>query len=130
MTLWKRWRSLVAWDGLLPITVAAVPATIRVVCPRNDGAQIVAVVLVPITAALVRAMIGARQLRKLCEGALPILRQIALAIAIILLLLFEVLISAMTFAQGVVLSDWLTTLCVYVCYVAVMALAFAPHRKS
>jgi hypothetical protein len=121
------WSSFVAWDGILPLIVAAIPSAIKLFFPKNDIARIVAALLIPMAAALLRSIVGAQQIRERCAGTLPRSRQIAPATAIVLLMLFEMCVSIMTFAVGVPASVWLIPLSFYVAYLAAIFVAFIPQ---
>lgn len=125
MQVWLR--HFLTWDGILPLAVSAVPVTVALLLPRNDVAEVSAVLLVPMFAALVRTGIGVRQIRSLCDGRLPAARQLALAAAIVLLLLFEGLVSLLSFADDEPASAWAFPLAFYLGYLAAIALAFAPR---
>ncbi|MBA3482830.1 MAG: hypothetical protein H0T51_13545 [Pirellulales bacterium] len=120
--------SVLAWDGLLPLGVSAIPSAVEVLFPKSDIAEIVTAVVIPIFSALIRSVVGVRQIRTLCEGALPIPRQIALAIAIVLLMLFEAFVAMLTFADDEPPSAWLAPAGFYVFYLATIAIAFVPPK--
>jgi hypothetical protein len=111
----SQWGWFLAWDGILPVAVAAIPHAIAILFPKNDIAEVSAVVLVPIVAALVRTAIGAQQIRNVCGGYLLRTRQIALALGIVLLLLFEGAVTLLTFADDEPLSAWAYPAVFYVC---------------
>ena len=119
-------RMFLTWDGLMPLAVAAVPALAATLLPDNDAAVAVATVLVPIVAALARAAIGARQIRRLCGGHLPLGRQVALPAAIVFLLLFEGAVAIFVFADDEPAAAWIYPLALYVAYMAFAAMAFFP----
>jgi hypothetical protein len=119
-------RIFLTWDGLLPLAVAAVPAAMIALFPRNDLAEMLAVVLIPMAAALVRSVTGARQIRALCQGELPIGRQFALAAAIVFLLLFEGAVTMFVFADDEPASAWVYPAALYAAYLTCAAMAFIP----
>jgi hypothetical protein len=124
----KSWLGrFLAWDGILPMLVAAVPYSVVILFPRNDVAELSGVILVSIVAALVRTGLGAQQIRDLCDGKLPMRRQVALAIAIGLLILFEGMVSLLTFADDEPVSAWAYPIVIFLCYLAAAAVAFAPR---
>jgi hypothetical protein len=123
-------RNFLTWDGLLPLAVAAVPAVMIALFPRNDVAEMLAVVLIPMAAALVRSVMGARQIRRLCHGELPIGRQFAIAAAIVFLLLFEGAVTIFVFADDEPASAWLYPAALYAAYLASAAMAFIPKRAD
>ena len=124
----REWlRTLLIWDGVLPLAVSAVPAAVALLFPKNAIAEVSTFILVPIFAALVRAGVGAQKVRNLCNGELPATRQLALATAIVLLLLFEGMVSALTFADDEPASAWAYPVGFYLCYLAAIAFAFTPR---
>src|SRR5262245_28589525 len=100
-------RMFLTWDGLLPLVVAAVPALVWTLVPDNVAAVAVAAILIPMAAALTRAAIGARQVRRLCGGYLPLGRQVALAAAIVFLLLFEGAVAFFVLADDEPPAAWI-----------------------
>lgn len=83
------WHSSIGWDGILPFTVALLPLIVKHAFPRGHIAEVV-VLIVPLLAALVRTHFGWARLIRLFESNVPWTRQVALAMAIVLLLVFEV----------------------------------------
>jgi hypothetical protein len=82
--------SALAWDGFLPLFVAAIPLLLKWAGPRDDIGQILAVILLPPIAALARSAMIGRQLAAACRGQRPSHRQVLAAAAIVVLLMFEV----------------------------------------
>ena len=115
-----------AWDGMLPMIVGVVPYGVAVLFPRNDVAEVAAVILIPIVAAFVRTGLGAQQIRECCDGKLPARRQVMLGIAIAFLMLFEGVVSLLTFADDEPASAWAYPIVFFLCYLAAAATAFAP----
>ena len=124
---WRRW--FLAWDGLLPLAVSAVPYLIRAIFPKNDIAQVSTVIFVPIAAALLRTVIGSYQVQSVCDGDLPANRQFALGVAIMFLLLYEGTVSILIFADDEPLSAWAYPLVFYLCYLATVAFAFSRPAR-
>ena len=96
----KRWLlSLAGWDGVLPILVAFSPVIVKLVFPAGHIAEVVAVIILPIFAALIRSAVARTQLSAACSGRPAGLgRHLALVGAIVLLLLFEVYSGFLQFA--------------------------------
>jgi hypothetical protein len=139
---WDEWKSrslnrrmgwwfieFVTWDGLLPLAVAACPWAIKTLFPRNDIAGVFAAIFIPMAAALLRSVTGAKQIRRNCAGELPVGRQVALAVAISFLLMFEIGASCLILAGGDPTS-WAYVFCFFACYLVAAALAFIPRRTS
>lgn len=123
----RQWKELIFWDGILPLAVAMIPSAIVWNFPRNDIAEVAAVVLVPIAAALVRTMYGYRQLHDEDPVVLTVGRQIALAAAIIFLMLFEGMAAILTIAKDAPRSAWLCPLALFVCYLIAIGIAFRSN---
>ena len=138
---WEEWNSsslnrrmgrwfveFITWDGVLPLAVAACPWAIKILFPQNDIAEMSAMILIPMAAALLRTATGALQIRRNCEGALPAVRQLALAAAIVLLLVFEIGVSMLTFSDDEPAFVWTIVFCFFGCYLVAAGLAFIPRR--
>jgi hypothetical protein len=121
-----KWPRLLAWDGVLPAAIAVMPSLAKWFAPQNTLAELSVVVLAPVVAALVRAIIGYREL----GAAPPMWRQFLLGLAIALLLLFEGATGLLSFADDAPAQVWLAPALIYACYIACIALAFAPHRTT
>jgi hypothetical protein len=139
--LWREWKSsspnrraskwlveFITWDGLLPLAVAACPWAVRILLPQNDIAEVSAVIFIPMAAALLRTLTGAQQIRRACGGALPAVRQVALATAIVLLLFFESGVGLLTVGKDEPVSAWKYVFCFYACYLVAAAFAFFPRQ--
>lgn len=124
------WRLFLGWDGILPLGVAVFPALVKLLFPRSDLAEVGTFLLVPVGAALVRSVVGANQIRRVCDGALPIMRQLLLAQAIVMLLLFEGMVCALVFAADEPASAWGYAVIPYLAYLATIAFVFVPCRKK
>lgn len=86
----------IAWDGCLPLAVSLIPAVLRM--PGVNGVTIcVLMVFGIVIAALVRAQVAHNRIHEICSGRPTFLRQHALAIAI--LLLFEMLSGILQFER-------------------------------
>jgi hypothetical protein len=138
---WREWKlsspnrraskwllEFITWDGLLPLAVAACPWAVRILLPQNDVAEVSVVLFVPIVAALLRTITGAQQIHSDCGGALPAARQVALAIAIVLLLFFEIGVGLLTVARDEPAAAWKFVFCFYACYLVAAAFAFFPRQ--
>jgi hypothetical protein len=119
---------LLGWDGVLPALVAAGPALAKAFFPRGHIAEIVAAILVPIFAALVRAGVGRQQITHACDGRAPLIRQLTLAAAIVLLLLFEATSGVLTCADDEPAHMWLFPAVFYAGYLALIL--HALRRQS
>lgn len=124
------WRLFLGWDGILPLGVAVIPALVKLLFPRNDLAEVGTFLLVPMGAALVRSVVGAKQIRRVCDGALPLMRQLLLAQAIVMLLLFEGMVCALVFAADEPALAWIYAVIPYLAYLATISFVFVPSRKK
>ncbi|WP_437185673.1 hypothetical protein SH668x_002787 [Planctomicrobium sp. SH668] len=95
---WKQALAILKWDGFLPLITSFSPAIGFLYEPFWGG--VLAAVL-PFVNALIRAHIADRQIRKLCNGKCPILRQLTIGVAIIFLLLLEIGCSIVIFGKEV-----------------------------
>jgi hypothetical protein len=119
---------LFGWDGALPLFVALGPIVVKAIWPKPPLLIGTVLVLAPPVAALIRAHIGWHQIAKRCAGRAPWLRQIAMAIAILLLLAFEGGVCIMTFSDNIPASAWWFPIGFYTGYVAMITLALRPPR--
>lgn len=126
----SRLRSIIGWDGVLPIAVGMAPAITPAVFPKGHIAEVAAAVLVPVVAALVRASVGYQQITLVCAGSTPRTRQAAMAIAITLLLLFEATSGVLTCVDDEPLSAWLFPIGLYFAYLITIVLTLWPARND
>jgi hypothetical protein len=119
--------SALAWDSFLPFVVVLIPAFIALVFP---GREFVAVLFGPICAAIFRASIAMRQLTAVCGGYPSWLRQTSLAVAISLLLVFELLAGVLVCAASVPLSAWAAAAALYLLYLAFILAALRPLTEQ
>ncbi len=126
----KRIFRAIGWDGVLPVLVASGPVFVKAMFPKGHIAEVIAAVLVPILAALIRASVGWRQIARVCHDRAPWLRQMALAAAIVLLLLFEVAVSVLTFAGDAPASAWWLPAVLYAAYIFMITRALRPEPAS
>jgi hypothetical protein len=124
------WLSILTWDGALPLITAAAPSVVLLFLPRNDAAEIAAVVFLPIAVALLRASVGMRQLEAINGGFAPVSRQLALAVAISVLMLFEGLVGICRFADDEPNSVLLVAAAIYAIYLAAILVALTPSGQA
>ncbi len=126
----RKWLySVIGWDGGLPVVVAASPALLPAVLPQRDLAELTAVILVPIIAALLRAHLGRRQFEDRGIQA-TFARQLLFGFAIGALLLFEGYAGILHCARGFPPSAWLTAGTIYLVYLCLVALALRPRNLA
>lgn len=119
---------LVEWDGVLPMVMALGPLVIRTFFPKPPFVAGLLLVLGPPVAALIRAHIGWGQIAKRCGGRAPVLRQVAMAVAIVLLFAFEVSVTILTFEKNAPASAWWIPALAYAGYLVVVS--FALRRSA
>jgi hypothetical protein len=127
--MWQQLFRSLAWDGLLPVFVLLVNLVPRFLFAQvNPVLVMVTAFVVPLFAALARASMAYDQLKSICGGTPGVLRQIGVAIAIVLLLGFEAAVGAMTWANNVAAGEWLAAGGLYAAYLLVISLSLLPPR--
>jgi hypothetical protein len=124
--LWLRLPSLLNWDGLLPLIAPSSTMLVSLV-PGWLGLGPLVAVFVPILVALARAAIAQRQIERACGDGRTFLRQIVLAMAIVLLLFLEITTSALILANAP-LKFWAFAAIVYVAYFG--CISYALRRPA
>lgn len=120
------WGQLVTWDGILPVVVAVLPWVAKRCGLRNDLVFFGMVIVAPMSAALIRAVVGYRQFRGLGLNAPPAWRQVVLGSGVVVLMLFEALMTVLVIAEDESATDWLVAGILGLTYVACMRVAFRP----
>lgn len=127
----RRFFRTAAWDGGLPILAIVAPLIVRVVFPEAKLLPPLMVLFLPPCVAGARAKIGARQLIQEHGDSPPLLRQIALAAAIVLLLIFDVFVVFLAFNKGERPVAWLVPVGCYVAYLMLVLWALRPvHNET
>ena len=119
------WRAA-AWDGILPVAVALVPIALRTLFPPPNPIVPFAAVFLPIFAAMIRASIGVRQIARVCGGAAPVSRQLGLAAAIVMLLLFELSVGVLATTDGEPAEFWWFPVTMLSLYLITISFALRP----
>jgi hypothetical protein len=114
------------WDGALPLVVAAAPLIVKAIFPNPPVAAGVFLVLSPPVAAMIRAHIGWQQIALRCGGRAPWMRQIAMALAIMLLCVFEGSVTILTFDNGAPADAWLVPIGTFAGYLVMINFALRP----
>lgn len=114
---------------MLPLLAAAIPSVVILLAPKNDVAQVLAAIFLPIALALFRCNLGMRQLQELCGDAVPAFRQLALGTAIVALMLFEGWMSICQFADDEPPGTLAVATLIYVAYLVAIATALAWPRR-
>jgi hypothetical protein len=122
--------AVVGWDGVLPLVAAGIPLLVRATAPNNQAAQIIVVLFLPILTALVRTSVGWNQIVRICNGRAPWHRQTALAVAIVILLLFEACSAALIFTDNAPIAALLVPLLLYCSYLLMIWLALWRPRHE
>ena len=122
---WLMW--LLLWDGVLPVLVIACPWLLAVFLPGQEALRaLIALLMVPVVAAFLRADAGYRRLCVIMGGNPGIARQILLAGAIVMLLLLDGAVAALRLAKDEPPWVWLVPLGFYLVYLVLVALALRP----
>lgn len=117
-------------DGILPLVVAVAPLIIQILFGPRHIAEVVAAILLPIVLALYRSHTGTRQLSEICQGRIPWGRQLTLAVAIVLLLLFEMYVMVLHFADDEPPAAWIVAVVLFVAYVVTILMALRPNSPD
>lgn len=124
----QRWlREAAYWDGAFPCLAAFCAVLVRIGFPKGHIAEVVAEVLVPIGLSLIRAHLAGRTLTRLFPKGPPVARQLALAVAIIVLLFMEMTLALKVFAPdapllAIILMGWIV-------YLGLMSAATHPPHS-
>lgn len=119
--------SIIGWDGVLPALILLAPVAARLFLPVAQIEDLVAIaVLAPIAGALLRAGIAWRQLALVCQGRPRIGRQLAMAGAIVVLILFEISSGLLLYVPNAPQSAWWFPAGLYVLYLGVINAALRP----
>ena len=129
MSWMRRLIVVLAWDGMLPVAVVAIVTYFKFAVPARD-AEVFVAVLVPVFACLFRAAIAHHQITALCGGTAPISRQIAIAVAIVSVFLFEFFASILTLGKNLREGAWLVPRGLYAVYLVTIAWALRPMRET
>jgi hypothetical protein len=78
---------------------------------------------------MIRSHIALGQLQEVCGGKAPVLRQVAIAAAIVNMLLFEGTINALALSKTVPAESWAIPAGFYVIYLAFIGWALRPMRE-
>ena len=117
------------WDGCLPLVAASSRAVLPWLVGDKQLGVLIAATVVPLATALVRAHRGKRQLERFV-GRAAIWRQVILAAAIAVLILFETLMALLIGNVGVGAELWCVAALVYLVYLFLVAVAVWPARVA
>lgn len=117
------------WDGVLPLVVATVPSLLVRRRGPWEALGFLAIFLVPMIAALLRCGIGSYQLRTVV-GFVSVRRQLALAAAIIVLLLFEIAVNVIRAAPDIPGEGWAFAAGLYAAYLVIIWATFRLPQKD
>lgn len=117
-------------DGILPVLIAFAPCLVRCCFRHGHVAEVVAAVIAPVLAASLRGAVGICQLESINNGQPGLTRQITFAVGIVLLLLAEVFVSTLQFAQNEQLLSWLLPAGLFCLYMGAMQHAFAAECEE
>ncbi|HEY4260924.1 MAG TPA: hypothetical protein VGM98_12220 [Schlesneria sp.] len=119
-----RWSAIICWDGLLPVIVAVIPACACYLLGRNHLASLLAAVMVPVFASLIRASAGPTHLQHAGSPAVP--RQLAFAAAVALLFAIELMCNVAQLSEPLPIDIWLIISVAYFIYLSLIVLAMRP----
>jgi hypothetical protein len=122
--------STFGWDGILPVAVGLAPLLTHAMFPKRHFAEVVVVILLPIALALIRIQVGSIQLERVCRGDIRRWRQMLFACAIVLLLMFEMFMMLLTFADDEPQSAWLIPVLLLAAYIVTIWFALRPVRTA
>lgn len=120
---------LMTWDGVLAFVSLSMPWLLKAVFGLD--AVIVAILSVgaaPILFALLRTGIAEKKLRYICGGRPPVWRQLLLALAIVLLLLFEAVANGIGCSAKPTPEIYFIAGTLYVTYISAMCACLAPTQ--
>jgi hypothetical protein len=129
MKRYQEWALTVfCWDGILPITVAALTSLIVLLFPQNDEIQMVFAVSAPIAGFFARLWIGGRYFETHAhyrwQGAL-------FFVGILWLIFLDCLwITLRQLDDGLSKDDWYAFALLYMPYLGMTAIALFPFRES
>lgn len=118
------WSAIMCWDGLLPLAVAAIPASACHLLGRNHLGTLLAAVMVPVFASLIRASAGTGHLQH--AGSPTILRQLAFAAAVALLFAIELISNIAQLSEPLPIEVWMVIVGAYFIYLSLIVLALRP----
>jgi len=133
--------SILSWDGCLPLVVILVPRMLELLFPAHQVAILaVGCLLLPFTAVMWRAHAGIDHLQRAVGGPPGLFREVVFALGIIALLLFEMGVGMIRFAQlanrhahpkdrvenPVPPEAWLFVVAFFVVYLASILVALRP----
>lgn len=126
---YREWaRNLICWDGVLPLVVVGVPALIRVLFPKNDGAIAVTTVIVAIAAFFVRGFKADQYFR---GGEQYAGQHLLFFVAIFCLVFVDALLIEMCqFGNLPLLGELLLFLGVYLIYLPIVGFSLFPLRLA
>lgn len=118
------WLSLLCWDGFLPLGVTLLPAIVCRFAGRHHFVSLLVAVVIPVSASLVRASIGANHLQH--AGPPLVVRQIVFSVGISLLFALELVSSISQLSDPLPNEVWGGIIAGYLVYFGLMAGAFRP----
>ncbi|QDT31355.1 hypothetical protein Mal48_05880 [Thalassoglobus polymorphus] len=117
-------------DGVLPVAIAASPFLVRYTVRDGHVLEVAVAILAPVLAAILRAAIGVHQLDAVTNGKPNITRQILFSMAIVMLLLVEIFVSTLQFAQNEPLSSWFLPAGLFFFYLILIQNALRPDETT
>ena len=118
------WSAILCWDGLLPAVVAAIPVFTCYFLGRNHLGALLAAVMIPVFASLIRASVGPRHLQH--AGSPIVLRQLFFAAAVAVLFAIELFSNIAQLSEPLPTEIWLIVAAAYFMYFGLIVLAMRP----
>lgn len=128
--LWRRLLTSAAWDGLLPVFVVSIPFAIRLFWQQNEIFVALATFVVPVCAAMFRAAIAHDELVRICSGSVSYTRQAGISLAIILLLLCEIAVGALSQMNDEPVRAWIIPVGFYSVYLVTITATLSPPATT
>ena len=127
---------LLAWDGVLPLVVWAIPAILNAALPQNDKLAVLVAVLLPSVALLVRFYVGYGMIEaNRCSPKFRRVQQTCLWIGLVILMLLDslliTLLSLNLQGPGIPLGAIVVIFLIfYLPYLAFLAIAMYPGPNA
>lgn len=127
----KRWMmQALGWDGLLPGLVATSTEMLALIIPVRGLVMFLAVFVIPLVAALIRAEFGKRRFDGIGADRPARGRVFLFAVAVILLVAFECLIAVLQIRRAATPWPWFGAVGLYLAYLGSILVALRPDESG
>ena len=123
-------RKALGWDGIFPLIAAMVPSIINWCFPGERFINGLITELIPFGVAIVRANIGYRQLSDVAHTKPSIRQQVILALAILILLVFESLAVRIQSVNDAPAIAYVAAGAIYLTYFVLATFVFRTIRTT